>query len=456
VVIEGGACAESPGWQGWVAVLVDRLENIVGAHELHLIREPEPVVEVFFARRRLRFGLSVWLCVGGYRRFAGRLPRAAAVAERSSAVQGRTIASVMDVPAPTNASVSVVIPVRNEAKHITATLTAFLRQAYPLERLEIVVVDGCSEDATRALVEAFAEGHPELRVRLVDNPERVIPWALNRGIQAASGEIIVRMDGHSVPADDYVEACVRALARSGAGVVGGCITPRGDTPFGRAVATAQASALGAGDAAFHYATRGRDVDTVYLGAYHRSVPERVGLYDTSLLRNEDYEWAVRVRQHGYRVHLDPAIRSTYVPRATPRALAIQYAAYGWWKVETLRRHPRSLRWRQFIPALFVATLVSTAILAPIAPWARQLLGATLLAYALAHVLAGVTMGRSGRYAADGGVSAVAAARVHLAIATLHLAWGAGFLANLLSFGRWPVRAGAPNVPRLGAEAASGT
>lgn len=342
--------------------------------------------------------------------------------------------------------VSVVMPVRNEARHVTATLEALASQTYPPSRLEILVVDGQSEDATRTIVTSFAERRPHLQLHLLDNPERTIPTGMNLGIAAATGDVIIRMDGHTVPAPDYVEACLEALTRSGAGVVGGCITPVGDTPFGEAVAIAQSSGLGAGDAAFHHATEAQFTDTAYLGAFPRSVLDGVGGYDPSMPRNEDYELCVRLRAAGHGVYLDPAIRSRYRPRGTPADLIRQYAAYGWWKVETLRRHPRSLRWRQALPALFVGTLLASAVLTPFVGWAAIVLIATLTSYGLAHVVAGVVMRRAGRFTPRVPVpeprcraSLALQLRTHAAITLMHVAWGTGFLANLVTFGRVPWR-----------------
>jgi len=360
-----------------------------------------------------------------------------------------TVAVMNETPARPP-SVSVVIPVRNEARHIEATLAALASQTYPRELLDIVVVDGRSDDATRDIVRTFAARHPDLPIRLLDNPDRIIPTALNLGICASAGEVIVRMDGHTIPDLDYVAACIDVLAHTGAEVVGGCISPHGTHPFERAVAVAQSSALGAGDAAFHHATNPAFVDTVYLGAFRRRVFAKVGLYDTSLLRNEDYELAIRLRAAGHRIYLDPQIRSRYAPRSNPRALARQYAAYGWWKVETLRRHPRSLRWRQALPPLFVAMLLVPLALAPWFTSGRWLLGLVSGLYLVAHVAGGLAMRRAGRFRGPGAPRQIT---THVAIAIMHLAWGAGFLMNLLSGGRMPRRSRPAQIPHIQGEKA---
>ncbi len=265
---------------------------------------------------------------------------------------------------------------------------------------------------------------------------KTVPPALNIGIRAAKGSIIVRMDGHAVPAPDYVSRCVAALTASGAGNVGGAVEPVGATPFGRAVAIATQHVLGAGDAQYRIASEPRDVDTVMYGAFRRDVFVRTGLFDESMVRNQDYEMNVRIRAAGERIYLDPAIRFTYTPRGTVRGLAKQYFEYGWWRVETLRRHPGSLRWRQLVPAAFVAGLLGAALLAPWWPFARVALVAVLAVY-LAVV--GVVAARAATDRA--GVGSVA-----LAFVVIHLTWGAGFLASVSSRGTFPYRARPAHVP----------
>jgi hypothetical protein len=213
-----------------------------------------------------------------------------------------------------------VLPIRNEADHIEACLERLLRQDYPRDRLEVLVVDGASDDGTPEVVERVRANHPDADLRLLDNPQRTVPPALNIGIRAARGDVIVRMDGHAVPAPDYVAACVAALARSGAANVGGVVEAEGATPFGQAVALATQHPLGAGDAKHRIGGAAGDVDTVPFGAFRRDVFDKVGLFDESLVRNQDYEFNVRIRAAGERVHFDPRIRFAYTPRGSARAL----------------------------------------------------------------------------------------------------------------------------------------
>jgi succinoglycan biosynthesis protein ExoA len=353
-------------------------------------------------------------------------------------VRGRRHGAAADRAAEASATpqVTVMLPVRNEAVHIEACLDRLLQQDYPSERLEILVIDGRSEDGTPDVVRQVQRRYPSADLKLLDNPMKTVPPALNLGIRAARGSVIVRMDGHAVPAPDYVSKCVAALDASGAGNVGGAVLPVGATPFGRAVAIATQHRLGAGDARYRVGGEAGDVDTVMYGAFRRDVFVKTGLFDESMVRNQDYEMNVRIRAAGQRVYLDPAIRFTYTPRGTVRGLAKQYFEYGWWRVETLRRHPGSLRWRQLVPALFVAGLIGAAALAPWWPFARfALLAVVALYVAVVAFVAVRTAGGRAR------VESVA-----LAFAVIHLTWGAGFLASVLSRGTFPFRARPAHVP----------
>ena len=208
--------------------------------------------------------------------------------------------------------VSVILPVRNEADHLGVCLDAILAQDCPAEELEVLVVDGASEDGTREVVRHYARNDP--RVRLASNPQQIVPTAMNAGIRAARGEIIVRVDGHTTIAADYVRLGVEALHRTGAMNVGGPMTAVGGGWFGDAVAAATSSRFGVGSY-FHFGTSEREVDTVYLGMWRRSVFEQVGLFDEELVRNQDDELNYRIRKAGGSVVLIPAMRSASRSRA---------------------------------------------------------------------------------------------------------------------------------------------
>jgi len=261
---------------------------------------------------------------------------------------------------------------------------------------------------------------------VVDNPARIIPAALNRALAEAVGQIIIRLDAHSRPYPDYVARCVADLEAELGANVGGVweIQPGAQTWMARAIAVAAAHPLGVGDALYRHAARAAAVDTVPFGAFKRELLALTGLFDESLLTNEDYEFNARVRQAGGCVWLDPTIRSIYLARPTLAALARQYARYGFWKWRMLRRYPGTVRWRQALPPLFLASLLVGGILGIFIPVFRFLLVLEIAVYLLILAAAGLQ-------AAFRRKLAMVAAGFPLAVMTMHIPWGAGFLWSMI-------------------------
>jgi glycosyltransferase involved in cell wall biosynthesis len=323
-------------------------------------------------------------------------------------------------------TVSVIVPCYNEQGTIRKLLRAVYAQTYPRADLEVVIADGMSTDRTRREIAAFAASHPDLHIALVDNPARIIPAALNRALAEAQSEIIVRLDAHCTPYPDYVERCVTNL-KSGLGDnVGGVweIRPGARTWIAESIAAAAAHPLGVGDARYRHAGKASEVDTVPFGAFKRELLALVGFFDEALLTNEDYEFNVRVRSSGGRIWLDPQIRSVYFARPTLRALARQYARYGYWKWRMLRRYPASLRWRQALPPFFVLSLLGLGILACFLPVFLLLLAAEIGLYLLALAAASLGVARRQRKAA-------LLVGMPLAVTTMHMSWGVGFLWSMI-------------------------
>lgn len=314
------------------------------------------------------------------------------------------------------------MPIRNEAKYIERSLGAVLRQDYPANRLEVLVVDGRSSDATREIVSRLAGRYAN--VRLLDNPRQIQAAALNVGIRAARGEIIVRVDGHTFIEPDYVSACVRHLLAGDADNVGGMMRARGDTVVGQAVALATTSPFGIGGSKFHYTDQVHTVDTVYLGAYWRKTLLEIGLFDEEFVINQDYELNVRLREAGGRILLSPAVKSVYIPRDSLRGLWRQYFRYGRWKTRTLRKHPGSLQWRQLAAPLFVAALLVNGLLGLLAKPFRWLFGAVVGSYLLANLVASTISARRGGWKY--------LPLLPLVFAAVHVAWGIGFWVGLIS------------------------
>ena len=262
--------------------------------------------------------------------------------------------SVLDPPA-----VTLILPIRNEARYIARCLDAVANQDYPRDLIEILVCDGMSEDDTREIVHEYIE--KDARVHLIDNPKRIVPTALNLGLSAARGQVIVRVDGHAVIARDYVLLCVEDLAKVEAACVGGPIETVGETMGARGIAIAQSSPFGVGGAAFRWARTAQYVDTLAFGAYRREVFEQVGLFDEELVRNQDDEFNLRLLRAGGRIWLDPRIRSTYYSRATLGGLWKQYFEYGFWKVRVIQKQRWVPSLRSLVPALLIFVLMASGL-----------------------------------------------------------------------------------------------
>jgi glycosyltransferase involved in cell wall biosynthesis len=318
----------------------------------------------------------------------------------------------------------VIVPCYNEVGTIGGLLASIEAQTFGPARLEVILSDGGSTDGTREVIGRAAATSAPLSVRLVDNPDRSIPAALNRAIAAAGGPIVVRLDAHAVPAPDYIARCVQVLAETAAANVGGMweIRPGAAGWVARSIAAAVAHRLGAGDAGYRAGAQAGPVDTVPFGAFDRRWLQRVGAFNENLLTNEDYEYNYRIRQAGGLVWLDPSIRCVYFARPTLPALARQYWRYGFWKAHMLTRFPRSLRWRQAIPPLFVGALLGLLIACAFWPVAAVGLASLLLVYLA--VLFGAAILQSAR----GGDKSLAIG-LPAAWMTVHFCWGTGFLAG---------------------------
>jgi len=323
--------------------------------------------------------------------------------------------------------VSLIIPCYNEQDSIQDLLAAICEQDFPLQDLEVVISDGMSTDATRDRIAEFAEAVPELTLRVVDNPQRNIPAGLNQAIEAATGEILVRMDAHSLPHPDYLKFSVRALLDNKGDNVGGVINikPANQSLIARSIALAAVHPLGVGDAKYRTGAQAGEVDTVAFGAYRASLVERIGGYDESLLTNEDYEFNVRVRKSGGKIWLDPKIRATYISRSSLRALAAQYWRYGYWKLRMLLRYPETIRWRQ-VSGFFVLSWLVLGLLSIWFKAARWLLLGEAVIYGTALLAAGISAAWKER---DPGL----VVGLPLAVATMHFSWGSGFLVSLIGF-----------------------
>ena len=326
--------------------------------------------------------------------------------------------------------VSIVIPCLNEEKTILSLLDSILQQTYPTEKLEVIISDGMSEDKTRQLITDFQSKHDQLKIRLVDNPVRRIPTGLNLAIKAADGSIIIRMDAHAIPMPDYVERSVGALKQGQGDNVGGVIIvkPGADTWIGRSISVATAHPLGVGDAKYRWATQAGEADTVAFGTLYRSKIEALGFFNEDLKANEDYEFNSRLRASGGKVWIDPQIKAVYFSRPTLSSLARQYFWYGFWKVKMLKLFPKTLRWRQALPPIFVFGVLMLLLLAGFVHLARLLLAFGFGSYLLILVAASIKIAVSKN-------DFRLVIGIPLAIMTMHFCWGAGFWWSLINLGK---------------------
>ncbi len=310
---------------------------------------------------------------------------------------------------------------RNEERYIGACLQSLAAQDYPHDRFEVLVIDGESSDASPDIAERFA-ADSDIDVRLLENPALKTAPALNIGLDAARGEVIVRVDAHAEVAPDFLTESVAALRETEADAVGGPIKSVAEGLVGEAIALAMSSPFGIGNAAFRYSREPQYTDTVAFAAYRRDVFERIGYFAEDIDFGEDDEFNYRLGEAGGKIFLTPKIRSLYHTRSSLPALFRQYRAYGRAKVKVLRRHPAQGRVRQFVPAVFLSSTAGLWLASRVLRAYRPLLKLMLGLYVL------VALAASFQIASTKGWRYLPV--LPLAFACLHVSYGLGFLESL--------------------------
>ena len=253
---------------------------------------------------------------------------------------------------------SVICPIYNEEKHIAACLDSILRQDFPKEELEVLMVDGMSSDRTREIVQQYTEQYPF--IFLLDNPKRIVPTGLNIGIQVAQGEVIIRLDAHTIYPDNYFSVLVEKLFALNADNVGGlCRTlPAKDTSVCEAIAAALSSPFGMGDSHFRIGTnKEMQVDTVPFGCFRREVFDKIGYFDEELVRNQDDEFNGRIIKFGGHIYLIPSIVIDYYGRDSIGKVSKMFYQYGLFKPLVNKKLGNPATVRQFFPFFFVLGLI---------------------------------------------------------------------------------------------------
>ncbi len=321
-------------------------------------------------------------------------------------------------------TVSVIAPCRNERAAIDAFCAdALAQQLPPGWAMELCIADGRSDDGTRERLQALAAA--DNRVRWLDNPGRIVSAGLNRALALSGGEVVVRMDIHTRYAPDYIAQCLAALAATGADNVGGpwqADPGPGASAMAQAIAAAFQSAWVAGGAASRRADHSGWVDTVYLGCWPRATFERWGGFDEALVRNQDDEHNLRIRQGGGRVWQSATIHSRYRPRGTLRQVFRQWFQYGYWKPFVMVKHRQPAALRHLVPAAFVGLWAGAAVCAVVGGPAWPLIGLTA-AYIGAVAALSLTVALTGTAGAR--LPAAVALRLPGVIAAYHLGYGCG-------------------------------
>ena len=339
--------------------------------------------------------------------------------------------------------ISIIVPCRNESAHIVRLLECLRRQEWEGAQWEAVIADGMSDDGTRETLQRYAAMDP--RITVIDNPERIVSTGLNRAIRASHGDIILRMDAHSEYAPDYVRQCVRLLEETGADNVGGPARTKALGLLGRAIAAAYHSPYSTGGARFHDEAYEGPTDTVVYGCWRKETLIAIGLFDESLVRNQDDELNLRIVRSGGKLWQSPNIRSWYQPRNSLAALFRQYFQYGFWKVAVILKHRLPASVRHLVPGAFVLANIVLPLCVLVGYAMAELGGVALLAKAWA-ALVGLYFGVSIAASAltprptEGEVRPV----LPLVYATYHFSYGLGFLAGIVYF--LLAGKGAPGVP----------
>ena len=325
--------------------------------------------------------------------------------------------------------VSLILPIRNEADYIERSLRAVLEQDYP-GKMEILVADGMSTDETRSIISKLAADSKH-EIRILNNEGRVVPIGMNTALRQARGGVIIRVDGHCVIAPDYVRLCVEYIQMGKIDAVGGVMKSVGETDVAQAIALGMSSRFGVGNSVFRtLSSKTMLVDTVPFPAYTREIIERAGLYDEELVRNQDDEYNYRIRKIGGKIMLAADIHSLYFSRTSLKQLWKQFFQYGYWKVRVLQKHIFQMRLRQFIPPVFVSSLLFSLITLffPASPFLLFALFIPLL-YLFINVAISFSIARKH------GMKFLK--KMPLIFFVMHIGYGLGFMIGLIKFwNRW--------------------
>ncbi|MDX3314874.1 glycosyltransferase family 2 protein [Streptomyces sp. NPDC054884] len=328
-------------------------------------------------------------------------------------------------------AVSVIMPVLNEERHLRGAVQAILAQEYAGE-MEVVIAIGPSTDRTDEIAAQLVAEDP--RVHTVPNPTGRTPAALNAAIKASRHPIVVRVDGHGMLSPNYIATAVRLLEETGAQNVGGIMHAEGENDWEHAVAAAMTSKIGVGNAAFHTGGQAGPAETVYLGVFRREALEQQGGYNEEFIRAQDWELNFRIREAGGLIWFSPELKVSYRPRPSVKALAKQYKDYGRWRHVVARYHEGSINLRYLAPPVAVCAIAAGIVVgAALTPLGFVIPGGYLVAIGAGSLPAGK------------GLPAKARLQIPVALATMHMSWGFGFLTSPKALARKVIASRRPAV-----------
>jgi len=329
--------------------------------------------------------------------------------------------------------VSVVIPERNEREYIAECLRAIQTQSYPDSLIEILIADGMSDDGTREIIAEFIQ--QDSRIKMLDNPQKIVPTGMNIMLRQVRGDVVVRVDGHCIIDRDYILNCVNHLIHGKNVAVGGPMRTIESGEFGKAISLATSSKFGVGNSSFRTESgETKFVDTVPFPAYLKSLILEVGYYDEELVRNQDDEYNYRIRSFGHPILLADDVRSVYYARSSYKKLWKQYFQYGVYKIRVLQKHPKQMSLRQFVPFFFVVGLSITLLLSVTTTWGWVAFSALVGVYLTLSLI--FSMKLSSRHGRE------LLFKLPIAFAILHISYGLGFIVGLFRFwNRWGDKVG---------------
>ncbi|MEU6843714.1 glycosyltransferase family 2 protein [Streptomyces sp. NPDC046716] len=336
-------------------------------------------------------------------------------------------------------AVSVIMPILNEERHLREAVEAILAQEYD-GPMEVVLALGPSADRTDEIAaQLVAEtASADKRVHTVPNPTGRTPAALNAAIKASRHPVVVRVDGHAALSAGYIATAVRLLEETGAMNVGGIMHAEGTNAWEQAVAAAMTSKIGVGNAVFHTGGQAQQADTVYLGVFRREALEQQGGYNEEFIRAQDWELNFRIREAGGLIWFSPELKVSYRPRPSVKALAKQYKDYGRWRHVVARYHSGSINLRYLAPPAAVCAIAAGIVVgAALTPWGFVIPAGYLAAIAAGSVPAGK------------GLPLKARAQIPVALATMHMTWGWGFLTSPKSLAKKVIASRRPAVLATG-------